>query len=100
MTIPGGKPVIALTALLGQTPRSPVTTVEPVFVTAEPPRTAKLVAVPNVVWANAGEEIQRSAASPSVARRVEQFGFIRNLLLPFASDPKIDGVPAEERLLP
>jgi hypothetical protein len=45
MTVPGGKPVIALP---GHTPRSPVTTVKPVFVTVEPPRTAKLVAVPRV----------------------------------------------------
>jgi hypothetical protein len=31
----------------GQTPRSPLTMVEPVLVTVEPPRTAKLAAVPS-----------------------------------------------------
>jgi hypothetical protein len=64
-----------LGALLGQTPRSPAMTVEPVFVTAEPPRTAKLDAVPRF-WADAGEGMQRTAASPSIARRVRQFRFI------------------------
>ena len=82
--------MIALAALLGQTPRSPAITVAPVFVTAEPPRTAKLDAVPSVVWANAGEGIQRSAANPAVARRDQEF-FILNQ--PFARDP--DGAPAE-----
>lgn len=42
-TIPGGKPV---TELPGLTPRSSPTVVSPVFVTADPPRTAKLCAVP------------------------------------------------------
>jgi hypothetical protein len=67
LTFPGGKPVIAVP---GQMPRSPVTTVEPVFVTAEPPRTAKFAAVPSA-WANAEEGLQRSAANPSVARRLQ-----------------------------
>src|SRR4051812_2059744 len=42
---PGGKPV---TALPGETPRSPVMVVAPVFVTVEPPSTAKLCAAPSV----------------------------------------------------
>ena len=42
-TIPGRKPVIEDP---GQTPRFPLTTDEPVLVTVEPPRTAKLAAVP------------------------------------------------------
>jgi hypothetical protein len=43
-TRPGGNPV---TAEPGETPRSPVTTEEPVFVTVEPPSTAKLFVVPS-----------------------------------------------------
>jgi hypothetical protein len=70
-------------------------TVEPVFVTAEPPRMAKPDAVPRDVWANAGEALQRSTANPTVARRDQEF-FILNR--PFARDP--DGAPAEERLVP
>jgi hypothetical protein len=42
LMVPGGKPV---TELPGLNPRSPVTTVGPVFVTVEPARTAKLSAV-------------------------------------------------------
>lgn len=42
-TFPGGKPV---TAIPGLTPRSPLIVEEPVFVTVEPARTAKLSAVP------------------------------------------------------
>src|SRR5512132_4292415 len=42
-TVPGGNPV---TEVPGLNPRSPVTTVGPVFVTVEPARTAKLSAVP------------------------------------------------------
>ena len=41
---PGGKPDIDVPGL---TPRSPVTTVGPVLVTALPPRTAKVAAVPS-----------------------------------------------------
>jgi len=48
-TVPGppgiSKPTIALP---GETPRSPVTMVGPELVTVEPPRTAKLSAVPKV----------------------------------------------------
>jgi len=42
---PGGKPV---TSVPGQTPRLPLTTVEPVFVAVELARTANFAAVPNV----------------------------------------------------
>jgi len=44
VTIPGGKPV---TALPGETPRSPLILLTPVLVTVEPARTAKLAAVPS-----------------------------------------------------
>lgn len=60
--MPGGKPV---TAVPGATPKSPVTTVGPVFVTVEAPRTAKLCAVPSVgavPWADA-------CTDPAVIRR-------------------------------
>ena len=53
---PRGNPV---TAVPGATPKSPVTTVGPVFVTVEPARTAKLCAVPSegaVPWPNAWVE--------------------------------------------
>ncbi len=43
LTVPGGNPVIAVPGLA---PRSPVRTVAPVLVTAEPPRTAKVAADP------------------------------------------------------
>jgi len=44
-----------VTAVPGLTPRFPTTIVGPVLVTVEPPKTAKLCAVPNVgaAWANA-----------------------------------------------
>jgi hypothetical protein len=45
MTLPGGNPVIAVPGL---TPRSPVRTVAPVFVTVDPPRTANDAAVPKL----------------------------------------------------
>ncbi|WP_297499735.1 hypothetical protein [Pseudonocardia sp.] len=44
LTVPGGKPVIAVP---GWTPRSPVTFDGPVLVTSEPASTAKLSAVPS-----------------------------------------------------
>jgi hypothetical protein len=47
-TIPGGNPV---TAVPGLSPRSPVTILEPVLVIVEPPRTAKLCAVPRLACA-------------------------------------------------
>jgi hypothetical protein len=46
ITAPGGKPVIAA-PVVGLNPTSPVTTVEPVLVTAEYARTANAAAVPN-----------------------------------------------------
>src|SRR3569623_217221 len=51
-SVPGGKPV---TAVLGLTPRSPVTEVGPVFVTVEPASTAKFPAVPiaTAAWLHA-----------------------------------------------
>jgi hypothetical protein len=43
LTVPGGNPV---TEVPGDTPTAPTITLEPVFVTAEPARTAKLADVP------------------------------------------------------
>ena len=59
-TIPGGKPA---TAVPGLTPRSPLTTVGPVLVTVEPPRTAKLPAAPS------GGATAMADSRPSVAGR-------------------------------
>src|ERR1700753_2149326 len=53
----GGNPV---TDVPGLTPRSPLMIDEPVLVTAEPPRTAKLLAVPRLTGA--------CAPSPSVVQ--------------------------------
>jgi len=39
--------------LPGETPTSPSITLEPVLVTAEPPKTPKLCDVPRKVWASA-----------------------------------------------
>jgi len=79
-TIPGGKPT---TALPGLTPRSPVMMLEPVLVTVEPPRTAKLCAVPSdgAVWATAGEEPKSSPTNPTLATRLKQVRFILHLPL-------------------
>src|SRR5665647_1846540 len=52
VTLPGGNPVIAAPGL---TPRLPLRTLGPVFVTVEPPSTTKLPAVPRPTggWAAA-----------------------------------------------
>src|SRR5688572_12941294 len=69
--MPGGKPVIELP---GETPTSPVTTVAPVLVTAEPPRTPKFWAVLSETCASTGEA-WKSRAIPITARtfRVVRF---------------------------
>src|SRR5450432_1413716 len=60
VTVPGGNPV---TEEPGLTPRSPVITVGPVFVTVEAPSTAKFPAVPSGgAWAEAGAAAARRAA--------------------------------------
>ena len=65
--VPGGKPVIDVPA---QTPTSPVTTVAPVLVTVEAPRTPKVAAVPNDMFcARAGEATQASTANPRLASK-------------------------------
>src|ERR1700674_1189998 len=65
--VPGGNPVIDVPA---QTPTSPVTTVAPVLVTVELPRTPKVAAVPKgTFWAHAAEATQASAAKPRIASK-------------------------------
>ena len=64
LTSPGGNPVIAVPGL---TPRSPLITDGPVFVTVWPPRTPKLSAVPSptagcAAWAVAVSATRRSNA--------------------------------------
>src|ERR1700730_13318412 len=57
-TTPGPKPV---TAVPGLTPKSPLTTVAPVLVTVEAPRTAKLSAAPSgTTTAVADRDVARS----------------------------------------
>ena len=65
-------------AVPGLTPRSPLTVLVPVLVTVEPPRTAKLCAVPSdgADWASAREGPQRSAANPTLATRLTCLGFM------------------------
>src|SRR5947209_11974076 len=75
--MPGGNPV---TEMPGETPTLPVMTLDPVLVTVEPPRTAKLPAVPRLTCANADEEMERNAAIPRIARRPRSLRFMLNLL--------------------
>ena len=71
VTVPGGNPVTEL-APFGEMPRSPVTTVGPVFVTADAPSTANGVAVPiGTVCADAAETMQASMASASAPGQCE-----------------------------
>jgi hypothetical protein len=60
LTVPGGKPEIAVPGL---TPRSPVSTEEPVFVTLWPARTAKLPAVPRSTAVAAALALPGTSAS-------------------------------------
>src|ERR1035438_767489 len=64
VTIPGGKPV---TARPGATPRFPFTTVTPVLVTVEAPRTVKLLAVPKMSSARA-LKVQNGATNKPKAK--------------------------------
>jgi hypothetical protein len=61
-----------VTALPGLTPKSPLMTVGPVLVTAEPPRTAKAAAVPSegAVAADrvCDEAVERTSASAATAK--------------------------------
>lgn len=63
-TIPGGKPEIAVPGLTPRLP--PVTVVAPVFVTAAPPSTRKLCAVPSTVGGTAALTARGGAASSPV----------------------------------
>ena len=62
-----------MTALPGLTPRSPLITVGPVLVTAEPPRTAKAAAVPSegAVAADrvCNETVEKTSAIAVVAEK-------------------------------
>lgn len=62
-------------ALPGLTPRSPITMLGPVLVTVEPPRTAKLVAVPRD-WAKAGNAPQSNAVNPTLSKSFKDLYFI------------------------
>ena len=54
-----------------QTPTSPVTTVRPVLVTVEEPRTPKVAAVPKFMFcANDGETAHTSKAKPRLASKL------------------------------
>ena len=65
LTVPGGNPV---TEEPGETPRLPVTTVPPVFVTAEPARTANGAAAPRSTGAGPAARAIGAAASMPMAR--------------------------------
>src|ERR1041385_318697 len=80
--MPGGNPV---TAEPGETPRLPVMVEGPVFVTVEPPRTAKFCAVPREIWANAGAAAQRKTAITTTATALNCVRFISNVLSEFSS---------------
>ena len=69
-----GEPVIAAP---GYTPRSPLTTVPPVLVTAAPPSTPKLVAVPSENWALA------CGSKPADATTATRINFLLFILLLF-----------------
>jgi len=73
-TVPGGKPVIAEP---GETPRFPLTTLDPVLVTVEPPKTAKLSAVPRL-WAFA---CTCKPANATIATIIKDLRFIWDPLL-------------------
>lgn len=63
--IPGGNPVTEEEPL-GLIPTSPLMVVAPVFVIADPARTAKLVAVPSLGWVAARAPTGQAAASATV----------------------------------
>ena len=62
----------------GLRPKSPLMVLDPVLVTVEPPKTAKLSAVPSIDAANPEEGEQRSAASATIAESVMYLYFISN----------------------
>src|SRR3990172_9214042 len=74
VTLPGGKPVIALPGL---TPRSPKMVVGPVLVTVWPPRTAKLAAEPSPGAVCAPGLAIAPAAARSVADRTIKTSVVR-----------------------
>jgi len=66
-TVPGGKPV---TELPGLTPRFPVTTLGPVFVTVEAPRTPNVFrVVPSMPCPGDGMLVNNSVANPTLERK-------------------------------
>jgi hypothetical protein len=70
---PGGNPV---TDVPGETPTSPVMALTPVFVTVEPPRTAKVLELPRDIWPDAGEDARTRAAIPMTARKPSRVRFM------------------------
>src|SRR5438045_3263725 len=76
-TVPGGNPV---TELPGDTPRLPVMTLGPVFVTVDPPRTAKLCEVPRDICASAGNALVRTITK-TTANSLPDADFILDLPL-------------------
>jgi hypothetical protein len=89
--LPGGNPV---TEVPGLTPKSPETTVGPVFVTAEPPKTAKLAAVPKsgaVPIAGIGE-LEPDTAKTSTVRGIKSR--VKERILNIELSPKKHIAPA------
>lgn len=87
MTAPGGNPVIDVPEY---SPRSPYSVVEPVFVTVEAPKTAKLCAEPRKVVAEAGADAHSIAANGTMnPRRAPHPG--KTLAMLISSDPIFGG---------
>src|SRR4051794_14151965 len=93
-TVPGGNPV---TELPGETPRLPVMTLGPVFVTVDPPRTAKLCEVPRDICASAGNALVRTITK-LIANTLRDDDFI--LDLPSYSAPYARCGPSGESARP
>ena len=84
-----------MTAVPGLRPKFPLMMVLPVLVTAEAPRTPKLSVVPSggAVATASAESVRvkkRSAANPTLARRLRYLTFILNLA--FSSQNTLKGV--------
>lgn len=82
ITIPGGKPV---TALPGETPRFPVTTVGPVLVTVLPARTPKLDAVPRLTVTGVAVALAAASAPVTANSMSERINFIATFCGPRAA---------------
>ncbi len=96
--IPGGKPVIEEP---GQTPRSPLTTDEPVLVTVEPPRTAKLAAVPSPGAMASGYADTSKATPANESDRTRMIEIVRtfSLFILFGLLPKTSNQGMEYRAI-